>query len=131
MEIPGPSARWRMLIEAVVLVASPAAAQRAWLEKYDVPPEEIFLGFDDAFRLAGELVREGMLSATALSHLRMIDEIHGEMARDEGTDRWTSEALSADAEWNRARWSAREVLTAEGQTEGEGDARLPDPCIVR
>ncbi|MFF3430509.1 hypothetical protein [Streptomyces sp. NPDC002602] len=116
-----------MLIEGVVLVAAPAPVQVAWLEKYDVPPDEIVLGFDDGFRLAERLAQEGRLGATALSDLRMIDEIFSEMAKDEGTDRWTRQALSTDAEWDRVRQLAREVLTAEG----EGDAPLPDPCIIR
>ncbi len=116
-----------MLIEAVVVVAAAAADQVAWLEKYDVPPDEIALGFDDAFRLAGQLVEEGRLSPVVLPRLQMIDEVFCEMSQAAGMDRWTREALSTDVEWDRARQLAREVLTAEG----EGDQPLPDICIVR
>ncbi|MER5417462.1 hypothetical protein [Streptomyces virginiae] len=59
VNIPDPSARRRMLIEAVLVVAAAAPAQVAWLEKCDVPPDEIVLGFDDAFGLAGQLVEGG------------------------------------------------------------------------
>ncbi|MEU2393469.1 hypothetical protein [Streptomyces sp. NPDC007369] len=127
MKLPGPSARRRMLIEALGVVAAAATAQVAWLEKYDVPPDEIALGFDDAFRLAGQLVEDGQLSQAALPRLRMIDEVFSEMGRDAGADRWTRDALPTDAGWDRARRLAREVLTAEG----EEDAALPDICVLR
>ncbi|MEU6393630.1 hypothetical protein [Streptomyces sp. NPDC046939] len=58
-----------MLIEAVVVVAAPASNQVALLDKYDVPPDEIVLGFDDAFRLAGQLTDEGRLSREVLPSL--------------------------------------------------------------
>ncbi|MGW6836505.1 hypothetical protein ACWGCI_24290 [Streptomyces sp. NPDC054949] len=116
-----------MLMEAVVVVAAPASAQLAWLEKYDVPPDEIALGFDDGFCLTGQLAQEGRLGATVLSRLRMIDEIFSEMTKHTGTDRWTREALFTDAAWNRARQLAREVLTAVD----ERDAPLPDICLIR
>ncbi|MER7733636.1 hypothetical protein ABTX80_22350 [Streptomyces erythrochromogenes] len=116
-----------MLIEAVAVVAADATAQLAWLQRYDVPPDEIALGFDDGFRLAGQLVEEGQLSPEVQPPLRTIDEIFNEMSRPEGPDRWTREALSTDAGWARARQLAREVLTAEG----EADAPLPHICIVR
>ncbi|GAA0291062.1 hypothetical protein GCM10010302_32020 [Streptomyces polychromogenes] len=127
MNIPGPSARRRMLIEAVVVVAATATAQVAWLEKDDVPPDEIAAGFDDAFRLAGQLVEDRQLNPAVLPRLQMIDEVFSEMGKAAGVDRWTREALSTDAGWDRARRLAREVLTAEG----EGDAPLPDICVIR
>ncbi|MFD8604300.1 hypothetical protein ACFV1S_19875 [Streptomyces globisporus] len=116
-----------MLIEAVVVVAAPASDQVAWLDKYDVPPDEIALGFDDAFRLAGRLVDEGPLSRDVLPLLQVIDEVFSEMSQDTDVDRWTREALSADAGWGRARQLAREVLTAEG----EETSPLPGIRIVR
>ncbi|MGW8779364.1 hypothetical protein ACWGNM_14995 [Streptomyces sp. NPDC055796] len=61
METPGPSVRRRMVINALSVVAAAPSAQAAWLEKHDVPPDEIALGFDDAFCPAGELVEEGLL----------------------------------------------------------------------
>ncbi|WP_369193259.1 hypothetical protein [Streptomyces djakartensis] len=104
-----------MLIEAVVVIAAPASDQVAWLEKFDVPPDEIALGFDDAFRLAGRLVDEGRLSREALASLQMIDEVFSEMSQVTDVDRWTREVLATDAGWVRARQLAREVLTAEGE----------------
>ncbi|MFJ9598074.1 hypothetical protein ACIRS3_35690 [Streptomyces virginiae] len=127
VNIPGPSARRRMLIEAVLVVAAAAPAQVAWLEKYDVPPDEIALGFDDAFGLAGQLVEEGQISPAVLPCLQMIDEVFSEIGLDSGVDRWTKAAMSTDVGWDRARQLAREVLAAEG----EGDAPLPDICIIR
>ncbi|MEU9713544.1 hypothetical protein AB0E21_33855 [Streptomyces sp. NPDC047967] len=104
-----------MLIEAVVVVAAPASDQMAWLDKYDVPPDEIALGFDDAFRLAGRLADEGRLSREVLPPLQMLDEVFSEMSQVTEVDRWTREALAIDAGWGRARQLAREVLTAEGE----------------
>ncbi|WP_329028317.1 hypothetical protein [Streptomyces sp. NBC_00690] len=92
-----------MLIEAVVVVAAPASDQAAWLDEYDVPPDEIALGFDDAFRLAGRLVEEGQLSRDVLPLPQMIDEVFSEMSQDTDLDRWTREALSTDTGWVRAR----------------------------
>ncbi|MEU9377168.1 hypothetical protein AB0D94_25785 [Streptomyces sp. NPDC048255] len=116
-----------MLIEAVVVVAATASAQEAWLEKYDVPPDEIVLGFDDAFRLAGQLVEEGKLHHGVLPLLRMIDEVFSEMNQDTDTGRWTREALSTDVGWGRARQLARGVLTAEG----EETSPLPSISVIR
>ncbi|MFE3019469.1 hypothetical protein [Streptomyces sp. NPDC059256] len=116
-----------MLIEAVVVVAAPASDQVAWLDKYDIPPDEIALGFDDAFRFAGRLVEEEQLSRHVLPMLQMIDEVFSEMSQDTDVDRWTREALSTDAGWGRARHSAREVLA----TEGEEASPLPDILIIR
>lgn len=116
-----------MLIEAVVVVAAPALDQVAWLDQYNVPPDEIALGFDDALRLAGRLVDEGQLSREMLSSLQVIDEIFGEMSRDAGADRWTKGVLSTDAGWGLARELAREVLAAEGEKRSP----LPGIRIVR
>ncbi|WP_246042821.1 hypothetical protein [Streptomyces globosus] len=123
MNIPTPAARRHMLVKAVITVAAAAPAQVAWLEKYDVPPDEIALCFDDAFRLAGHLVEDGQLSPTVLPHLRAIDEVFAEMSRTAGVDRWTKAAMSTDVGWNRARLLAREVLAVEG----EGEVPLPHP----
>ncbi|MFF7492826.1 hypothetical protein [Streptomyces rubiginosohelvolus] len=116
-----------MLIQAVVVVTAPASDQVAWLAKYDVPPDEIALGFDDAFRLAGRLVDEGQLSRDVLPSLQMIDEVFSEMSQDTDVDRWTSEAMATDVGWGRARQLAQEILTAEG---GESSP-LPGIRIVR
>ncbi|MFI1154811.1 hypothetical protein [Streptomyces sp. NPDC020817] len=127
MEIPGPSARRRMLISALSVVAAAPSAQVAWLEKYDVPADEIALGFDGVFPLAGGLVEEGELDPGALCELQMIDEVFEEMTRDAQGNRWTRAVLSTDAGWARARHLARAVLVAEG----ESDPPLPEICIVR
>ncbi|KOV93331.1 hypothetical protein ADK65_33090 [Streptomyces sp. NRRL B-1140] len=78
-------------------------------------PDEIALGYDDAFRLAGRLVDEGQLSPEVLPSLQMIDEVFSEMSHVTDVDRWTREALVTDAGWGRARQLAREVLTGEGE----------------
>ena len=83
-----------MLIEAVVVVAAPASDQVAWLDTYDVPPDEIALGFDDAFRLAARLADEGQLSREVLPSLQMIDEVFSEMSQVTDVDRWTRDALA-------------------------------------
>ncbi|MFI1370103.1 hypothetical protein [Streptomyces griseochromogenes] len=116
-----------MLIEAVVVVAADASAQLTWLGKYDVPPDEIALSFDDAFRLAERLVEDGQFRRGVLPSLRMIDEVFSEMTQDTDVGRWTREALSTDPGWGRARQLAREVLTAEG----EETSPLPGFRIIR
>ncbi|MFF7780358.1 hypothetical protein ACFZCG_38840 [Streptomyces tanashiensis] len=116
-----------MLIEAVVVVAAPASDQVAWLDKYDVPPDEIALGFDDAFRLAWRLVEEGQLNRDVSPLLQMIDDVFSEMSQDTDVDRWTRAALSTGAGWGRARQLAREVLTAAG----EETSPLPGIRFVR
>ncbi|MFF7770471.1 hypothetical protein ACIPIU_00680 [Streptomyces massasporeus] len=116
-----------MLIEALVVVAAPASEQVAWLDKYEVPPDEIALNFDDAFRLAGRLVDEGQLSRGVLPSLQTIDEVFIEMSPKTGEDRWTREALSSDAGWGRVRQLARDILTVEG----EETSPLPGIRIVR
>ncbi|MCF3179047.1 hypothetical protein IPZ70_03680 [Streptomyces polychromogenes] len=92
-----------------------------------MPPDEIALGFDDAFCLVGRLIEEGQLSRGVLPALQMIDEVFREMTRDAETDRWSRAVLSTDAGWGRARQLARVVLAAER----EADAPLPEICIVR
>lgn len=116
-----------MVIDALSVVAAAPSAQLAWLAKYDVPPDEIALGFDDAFRLAERLVEEGRLGPGSLTELQMIDEVFDEMTQDADADRWETAALSTDPGWDRARELARAVLAAEG----EADAPLPEICIVR
>ncbi|WP_158939637.1 hypothetical protein [Streptomyces sp. NRRL S-87] len=78
-----------MLIEALVVVAAGATAQVAWLEEYDVPPDEIALGFDDVFGLAGQLVEEQQLSPAVLPRLKMINKVFSGIGHDSKVDRWT------------------------------------------
>lgn len=111
----------------MVVVAAEPSVQVAWLEKYRVAPDEIALGFDDAFPLAGQLVEEGQLDRALLPCLQTIDEVFAEMTQDVGVDRWTRTALFTDAGWDRARRLARDVLASEG----EGDAPLPDIRVIR
>ncbi|MFJ8297968.1 hypothetical protein ACIQ9R_19040 [Streptomyces sp. NPDC094447] len=92
-----------------------------------MPPDEMALGFDDGFRLAVRLVEDEELSPEVLPLLRMIDEVFCEMTEDATpVDRWTIDALSTDAGWERARRLARDVLAVEGET----DAQPPDASMV-
>ncbi|MFC8833295.1 hypothetical protein ACFT8V_08845 [Streptomyces griseoincarnatus] len=127
MERPDPTSRRRLLMEALTVLAAPASAQTAWLEKHGVLTDEIALDFDHAFRMAERLVEEGLLSRGALPDLRMIDSIFDEMTRDGAPDRWTTAALIGDAGWGQARGLAQRVLAREGVDT----AVLPDICVVR
>lgn len=109
------------------MLAAPAPAQTAWLEKHGVVTDEIALDFDHAFRMAERLVEEGLLSCGALPDLRMIDSIFDEMTRDEFPGRWTPAALINDAGWGQARGLAQRVLAREGVDTSV----LPDICVVR
>lgn len=127
MESHGPAARRRILIEAVVVLAATAQDQADWLDTHEVGPDEIALGFDDAFRLAGRLAEDGQLSGDVLPLLEMIDEVFSEITQDSSVDRWTKAALFTDPGWGRARQWAREILTAEG----EESSLLPSIQIIR
>ncbi|MFD0136557.1 hypothetical protein ACFYOF_13380 [Streptomyces sp. NPDC007148] len=126
MESPDPAWRRRLLIEALAVLAAPASAQTAWLEKHGVMTDEIALDFDHAFRMAERLVAEGLLSVRALPDLRMIDSIFDEMTHDESPDRWMTAALISDIGWGRARGLAQQVLAREGVDISV----LPDICVV-
>ncbi|MGV2917279.1 hypothetical protein [Streptomyces alfalfae] len=127
MESPDPALRRRLLVEALTVLAAPAPAQTAWLEKYGVVTDEIALDFDHAFRMAEPLVEEGLLSCGALPDLRRIDAIFDEMTRDEFPGRWTTAALINDAGWGQARELAQRVPAREGVDTSV----LPDICVVR
>ncbi|MBB4792296.1 hypothetical protein [Streptomyces nodosus] len=127
MESPDPALRHRLLMEALIVLAAPAPAQTAWLEKHGVVADEIALDFDHAFRMAERLVEEGLLRRGALPDLRMIDSIFDEMTRDESPDRWTTAALISDVGWGHARGLAQQVLAREGVEASV----LPDICVIR
>ncbi|MFI9604826.1 hypothetical protein ACIHCX_34160 [Streptomyces sp. NPDC052043] len=127
MENPDPAFRRRLLLEALIVLAAPAPAQTAWLEKHGVVTDEIALDFDHAFRMAERLVEEGLLSSGALPDLRMIDSIFDEMTRDESSDQWTTAALISDVGWAQARGLAQQVLAGEGVETSV----LPDICVIR
>ncbi|MEU5256313.1 hypothetical protein [Streptomyces longwoodensis] len=127
MESPNPALRRRLVMEALIVLAAPAPAQTAWLEKHGVETDEIALDFDHAFRMAERLVEEGLLSRGALPDLRMIDLIFDEMTRDKSPDRWTKAALISDVGWGQARGLAQQVLVREGVEASV----LPDICVVR
>ncbi|MET9645197.1 hypothetical protein [Streptomyces syringium] len=128
MEIPDPSFRRRLLIESLTVVAAEASVQVAWLYRHGVLADEIALGFDDAFRLAGRLAEEGLLGREALPALRALGVIFHEMSGQEDAGRWTKNALSTDEGWQQARRLARKVLVAE---LGEWSLPLPEICVVR
>ncbi|MFF5446469.1 hypothetical protein [Streptomyces sp. NPDC012888] len=119
MDMPPAPARRRTLIRALTLVAADGADQVAWLEKYDLPTDEIALNFDDAFRLAAYLAEEEQLGHAALPYLERITEVFGQMGDDSGADRWSKDALTTDPGWDLARRLARTVLAAEGERDEE------------
>lgn len=128
MESPGPSFRRRLLIESLTVLAAEASVQVAWLDQHGVLADEIVLDFDDAFRLAGRLVEEGLLGGEVLPELRAVGVIFHEMSSQEDVGRWAKDALSTDEGWQQVRRLAQEVLVAE---LGEWSLPMPETCVVR
>ncbi|MEU6236736.1 hypothetical protein [Kitasatospora sp. NPDC047058] len=127
VETPEPSWHHRLLMEALAVVAAPARAQAAWLERHGVVTDEIALDFEHACRLAEGLVEAGLLSSDALPDLRAIDSIFEQMTIDKSSNRWAIAALAGDAGWIRARELAQQALAREGAD----DSALPDIRVVR
>ncbi|WP_256639641.1 hypothetical protein [Streptomyces murinus] len=127
MRTPDAAFRRRLLTEALTVVAASAPAQTAWLERHGVVTDEIALDLDHGFRMAGQLVEEGLLHPAALPDLRAIDSIFDEMTRDPSPGRWSTAALFEDAGWGRARALARRVLVREGVDASV----LPEICVIR
>jgi hypothetical protein len=123
-----PSFRRRLLVESLTVLAADASVQVAWLERHDVPTDEIALDFDHAFRMTGRLVEEGQLSRNVLPELRDIDVVFNEMSGEQNAARWTRDALASDAGWIKARQLARRILVGE---LGEWRASMPEICVIR
>jgi hypothetical protein len=122
------SFRKRLLIEALIVLAAEPGTQVAWLARHGVMPDEIALDFDHALGTAQGLLDEGRLDRGALADLREIDSVLSEMSGAEHADRWTTDALFADAGWSRVRQAARRILVAQ---LGEWQQPLPVISVVR
>ncbi|MFD5662633.1 hypothetical protein [Streptomyces hirsutus] len=128
MPTTDPSFRRRLLVESLTVLAADPSVQAVWLEKYDIPTDEIALDFDHAFRMSEQLVEEGKLSHDVLPDLHGIDVVFNEMSGEPNAARWAADALSSDAEWIKVRELARRVLIAE---LGEWRAPMPAICVIR
>ncbi|MER5785536.1 hypothetical protein ABT104_28060 [Streptomyces mobaraensis] len=113
MRSPASALHRRLLLDSLTLLAADAPAQTAWLDRHGVPPGEIALTFDDAFRMTETLIADGQLGPDALPALREIDSVLAGMSGAENAGNWTKEALSTATGWHRARRAARRLLVAE------------------
>ncbi|MFF4261410.1 hypothetical protein ACFY7Y_11165 [Streptomyces virginiae] len=108
---------YRQLLAAVALLAAPAPDQLAWLEKHDVPVDEIALNFDDAVVMAPQLGDVGWLAPEALSDLTRMNDLLNRLTADEGATVWTAQGLRTHEQWERIRQEAERFLHADGETE--------------
>ncbi|MCF2533199.1 hypothetical protein [Yinghuangia soli] len=128
MENPDRSLRWRLLIEALAVLAAEAADQQEWVRRHGVSAEEPALDFDHALGLAQVLAREGRLDEDTMAELRLVDSVFAEMSAARDTACWCPEAFSVDDGWARARGIARAVLV---RINGEWRLPLPDITVIR
>ncbi|KAB7833454.1 hypothetical protein [Streptomyces mobaraensis] len=125
MRSPASALHRRFLLDSLTILAADAPAQTAWLDRHGVPPDEIALTFDDAFRMTATLIADGHLGPDALPALREIDSALAGMSGAENADNWTKEALSTTG-WHRARRAARRILVAELGTWQRPLPHLPE-----
>ncbi|HEY1178485.1 MAG TPA: hypothetical protein VGF17_20200 [Phytomonospora sp.] len=112
------------LIGALALLAAEAPAQISWLDRHDVPVDELALEFDDAFHLVSILDAD----EAAVAALREIDAALSAMSGPARAAHWTTEALAADAEWREVRRLAGACLT---RLTGGRDHPLPRIEVIR
>lgn len=124
MSDPDIAFLWRVLVEALTPLAADPAEQCAWLDLYGVPPDELALGFDDAYRLVPQLAAAGRLDADAVAELRALDVLFTDLTDEGDAGRWTAAALAVDPAWVTARAASRRLLV-----ESVGDGRPPMPVI--
>ncbi|TVL88450.1 hypothetical protein [Streptomyces sp. SAJ15] len=122
------SFRWRLLLNALVALAADADTQLAWLDKYQVEADELALDFDHAFRMADSMQADGLLDEKTMDRLRLIDTIFEAMSGPDCADRWSPEALAAEATWGEVKELARSVLAAL-QVDWQGP--MPEIHVVR
>ncbi|GCD94910.1 hypothetical protein [Embleya hyalina] len=124
MSDPDIAFLWRLLVEALTALAADPAEQCAWSDRYGVPPDELALGFDDAYRLVPQLAAAGRLDADAVAELRALDALFTGLTDEGDPARWAVAALADDPAWARARAVSRRLLV-----EWVGDRRPPMPVI--
>jgi hypothetical protein len=117
------------MIDALALLGASSADQLAWIDKYQVTTDEVALEFDDALHLlSGVWPGHGESSEDVMSRLRLVDAVLGEMSGVENAERWSREALSADAGWCRVRALARDLLV---DLRGSWCLPLPEILVLR
>ena len=104
------------LRDAVAILASPAEAQRRWLEQSDALPltDELAIAFDDWFDFVPRLLEAGLLSkesAEALQRLAgSLDALQRELANDPSA--WDAEQLDRAPAWDAVRRAAGLAVVA-------------------
>jgi hypothetical protein len=103
-----------MLIQALQVLGSEYEQQVASFPTFVVIPDELALGFNDAFLLLDQLVTDNLISVDKTEVLYKITESLSALQQD--SNRWTLEALRDSAEWKQIRSLAREALLLLGIT---------------
>lgn len=96
-----------LLLPVVERLSSPSESQTAWLEQLGTAPssDELAMEFDDVYQVT-RLRMEGRAGELADELNGLLDAMSGE----ENEHLWTVEALASEAEWERVRESAAELL---------------------
>jgi hypothetical protein len=71
-------------------------------------PDEVAITYGEAFLLADQVLRAGLIDNEAFAKLRSLDNYLDQMSDEK--DLWTLEALRDRPEWNRVRAEAKELL---------------------
>lgn len=103
--------RWRLLVDAVTVLAADAAAQVRWVG--DAHVDELGLEFGNAFSVVSTLQRVDGVDFTAevLAALGRIDATLTSMSGDAAPWLWTTDALIRSERWADLRDQARAVLS--------------------
>ncbi|MER7753907.1 hypothetical protein [Kitasatospora sp. NPDC097643] len=117
--------RLRLLTQCLAALAAGAADQRAWVDRYDVPTDELALDFEHAHRLvAGNHLGDDEVMAD----LRAIDAVLSAMSGPGNAPRWSQDALDGDPGWTEIRERARRALI---RLTGGWRLPLPELRVVR
>jgi hypothetical protein len=115
-------ARYRaQLVEALRLVAAPAAVQQAALPPFVVVADEIALTYHDAYLLADQVAAAGLVTAQDLARLAELDAHFDALTARGDPTLWTTDALRTVPAWEEARRLAATLLAALGERRAPPD----------
>jgi hypothetical protein len=108
-------------VEALRLVAAPAAEQQAALPPFVVVADEIALTYHDAFLLANQVAAAGLVTAQDLARLAELDAHFDALTARRDPTLWTTDALRTALAWEEARRLAATLLAALGERRAPPD----------
>lgn len=114
-----PDDQYRLLVDALRLVAASSEEQLSRLPGFVCVTDEVVTLFADAYLLVPQLERVGKLSPEAARALRRLDDFFESMPEDESLADPAS--LSSHSFWSRARALASRALEQLGEEERSPD----------